>query len=285
MAADAGAGIEVQQQVAALQDQLSQACQARDSALRQNEQLSGQFREAQARIVEMASTPPPPAAPAAQQPTDMVDHEALGVDTLNLPEKAVKACAKHDIQTIGQLREFFPKFAEPKMKVNQKDRLVVAEALMGRISFSPSVPAPTAAPSANAASDVPAGHTDRPWKARLKVARFKENKGKDLIAALSISAAKVRELAPTFPAEGEREFWAKAIPAVVSVEGEDREKAITLLAAFIGEKVVQEITSSQVAAMLYALGFDPKQSRQVDPSLEAAGLVHLVESVPATVAP
>lgn len=275
-AAAQGGSIDAQQQIAALQEHLSAAAQARDSALRQNEQLSQQFREAQARIAQLESQGGGQ-APAPDQPTEIVDHESLGIATLNLPEKVVKVCSKNEIQTIGQLRAFYPQLGE--YKINQKDRITTAEALMGRISMQTS--AAQAAPASSAPSgDTPAGHTDRPWTKRLEVARFKENKGAQLIAGLKRESDAIREIVPSFPEEGEADFWDKALVAVFSSEGEDREKAINLLAKYIGGKVVQEITSAQVAAMIYALGLDPKTSREIDQALESAGLIQFVETVP-----
>jgi hypothetical protein len=280
------AGIGVSEQVGALQEHLSQISQQRDSALRQNEQLSAQIREAQARIAQLEQTPPPPpAAPAPQQPAEMVDHDALSIAVLNLPEKVVKLLAKHEIQTIGQLREFFPLMGDKEHKATQKEKIQTAEALMGRIAVNydgppPAAPAPASGPGA---SDVPTGHSDRPWLDRLKVARFKENKGNDLVQQLQADIAAIAAIVPEFPSEGAADFWAKGLTAVSAITVESqRAEAVALFAAYTGKKVVQEITSSQVAAVIYALGFDPKVSRAVDASLEAAGLVHLVESVPAT---
>lgn len=275
-------GVEPSQQIIALQEHLTQASRARDSALRQNEQLSQQFREAQARIAELEQSHPAPGS-ASAQPAEVIDYDSMPIEPLNLPEKVAKVCEKNDVKTIGQLREFFSKLAEHK--VSQKDRIAAAEALMGRIpSNNAATLSAAVTPGPNTsilAGDVPAGHVDRGWKDRLKVARFKEDKAKILLDGLSAAYAEVAALVPGLPDQGAANFWDGALAALFGVGPENREAAITKMAAYIGQKVVHDITDSQVAAVLYALGFDPKVHRTVDAALEGAGLAHLSEAVPA----
>lgn len=295
MAADVAQQVEQDRQnVISLREQMSQVAQARDSALRQNEQLSTQLREAQARIAQMEAAPsaegapPPPPASADDQPRTILDHDALGIDTLNLPEKVVKACGKQDpeVKTIGELREFYPKLGDHK--VNQKDRIATAEALMGYLKAPSGATAPpAAAPAAGTTEGVPAGFTDRAWPERLKIARFKENKDKTVSEKVNALYAAAKAAIPDLPDPTDREmrgekFWRAALSALVGSTTPDVPNAALALASYVSERLVKEVTHAQIAAVLFCLGFDPKQpnQRKVDDALNACGLVHLAESVP-----
>lgn len=303
-AAEGTIGPEVAEQIeqdrvniTSLREQMAQVAHARDSALRQNEQLGSQLREAQARVAELESGAAhvaenaPADGPAPEQPTTVLDHDALGIETLNLPEKVVKACAKGEVTTIGQLREFFPTLGEHK--VNQKDRIATAEVLMGYIASPQGAtpPASTAPARNNAApaAGVPEGFTDRPWPDRIKIARFKENKDQTVREKVAALLTEVRAAVPDAPDPGQKrgvEFWRSLLSALVSDTTANKQDAALTLGAYINERLVHEVTNAQVAAVLYCLGFDPKQAdqRKVDDALTAHGLVHLAENVPAETA-
>ena len=277
--------------IVAMGAQFTQVTAQRDTALQERDGFAQQLREAQASIAELrdraTSTtdtppPPPPAAPA-NQPTAVVDYDALGIETLNLPEKVVKVCAKNEVATVGQLRAFFSKLGEHK--INQKERLVVADALMGYIS-APITETPAAPRDMGGA---PAGFTDRPWADRLKIARFKEGKDDTTRERTETLLAACRDLIPDMPdpatVRGEG-FFRGMLSALVSESTADKQEASINVGSYIAERLVHEVTNAQVAAVAYCLGFDPKdpQQRTVDGALTAHGLVHLVESVPAVAA-
>lgn len=281
------------EEIAALQDQLAQLAQARDSLSRQNEQVVGQLnealanlREAQAEVVRLsAQEPQTPAAPEPHQEIEVVDYDSMPVATLNLPEKALKALVKHEVETIGQLRENYKNL--PTWKVTKNDCIAVAEALMDRIPSrgghtATTEPAQNSVPvSSGGATDVPEGHTDRPWKERVRVLRLKEKKRGELEQQMADLLEDLQQAAPGVPAAGDKEFFSKTCAAIVSLENEEAQgEAAKLFVAYsdLGEKHIKN--NVQALALLFALGFNPKVAKTLDAALEVAGLVHLMENVP-----
>lgn len=272
---------EKDQEIATLRDMLRQAQEQRESALRQNDQVCQQLREAQASLAGTRAAPTQAPVQDTDQTGDIVDYDSMGIDVLNLPEPVVKVCEKKGIETIGQLRAQYKHLG--KWRVNRKDAIAAAEALMDKI---PSQHRPEGASTSGAtgattveAADAPTGHQDRPWPDRLKVTRMKEDKCARIGGKVDGLYAAARSAIPALPEDQQDvKFWMKLCLALIPDDAESAKA----LAAYLNERSVYDISNAQALALLYALGFDPKQHSTVDAALEAAGLVHLVESIPPT---
>jgi hypothetical protein len=250
--------------------QRDEATTALLAAQQERDKYSAAAREAEARAagltqqLQAAAAGQPvqmPAPGAAQGASQVSQFDGLNVEVLGLEEKLLKSLTKtRGWATIGQLKAAL---LEGKLKSEaklSKDEVIgIAERLLGK---PPSLPTPAGVGvAAGPASTAPSGHKDRDWKERLTAARRKEAKKSQIMGKLQQIVAEIGKYA-----QGQ-------VPPQLLQAKDTEEKTL-------------ELTNAQVAALLWACGFEfdpaagPAGFSSVDATLTRYGLVQFIETLP-----
>lgn len=202
----------------------------------QVQQLTAELQAAQQQVAVVGQVP-------AQAPAATGAREDQGIDTLGFEdEKLLRKLTRLGYDTIGKLRVAHN---EAKLRTDaklKKDWLIeVGERLAGLTGGG------AVAAGANGASDVPAGHQDRPWMERLALARVKQ---KELDERRALHAEKEAEYAKH--KEGE--------------EPEGLDDQILELEDGIAA------AENHCEALKWCMGLDPSGEMTLDEALHAADL-------------
>ncbi|NIP96247.1 MAG: hypothetical protein GWO24_23575, partial [Akkermansiaceae bacterium] len=136
---------------------------------------------------EQPATPPWEAPPMEQEETPAFDTQ--DVSFLGLEKKVERAVKRAGCNTIGELKvRFLADTTEARdgfrkdAKLTKDQMIAIGVQLAGKApspgvvgvpATAPTPPAETAAPAGGGATDVPGGHSDRPWLERYQATRTK----------------------------------------------------------------------------------------------------------------
>lgn len=237
----------------------------------------------------LASAPPAGTIPlGAAQPDALPKLRDYKIDILGLDAELTKKAAKANVATIGQLEDLALSTEADKLKNTlklTKDQVTEVHAALLRRSRASDAPAtgvqtPASAPAGK--SDVPHGHADTPWLTRLEKLRIQSGKyvGKkrDVDAAKAALTARwpnARQLDPesrevtVLPANLPPADFPAFFESAMKLQEEEK------LADIYGAHVVALRVSTNLEKNLSV-------APTVDDALKAAGLVHLMETPPAT---
>lgn len=218
------------------------------------EKLRAQVQKLTAELAAKPATAPgsPPTVVQQVPAGDHGKHDDISVEALGLEDEALaKKLIRTGYETIGKLRVAFleAKLAEAGYK---KDWLIDIGMKLAGATPSGSAPSPVAGPvvaGGAPATDVPAGHTDRPWMERLAGAKEKQRQLDDLKAQLASKLEKVKELQKA----------KKPIPESIDDEVVELEDQINN-------------TESQTIALRWAMNLDPDRGVSLDEALKRANL-------------
>jgi hypothetical protein len=246
-----------------------------DAIARQRDDAAGALHTAQAEIVrlraQLSAAPPATvsagvmALPAPQNTTTVADFYAEPRSILGLAERAEKIAAKAGWETVGQVAAAVQAGEFATARLPKGEIGAVYAAVLGKLPASAGLSGtPSASPSApsngTAAAGVPAGHVDRSWPERLKAARTKEQKAAEAAARVAqLKAEMAQKFAGGRPAD--------------AAQAQEYDQFVQNIVA---SERIQAITGAQVSALIFALGLNAEK-RAVNPALEEAGLIHLVQ--------
>jgi hypothetical protein len=157
----------------------------------QVQKLTAELQQAQT----TRPTAPASAAPAQLPGGNLGSFDNLSVETLGFEDETLtKKLMRNGHETIGKARAAFMSGALAEAGFKKDWLIQIGMKLAGA---GPSGDAPAPAPTASggvAASDVPAGHRDRPWQERLAAAKQKQHELDENRAKLAAKQAEMQKL-------------------------------------------------------------------------------------------
>jgi hypothetical protein len=238
VAADSEELVQLRSQVQSLTGQLASADQA--------------LADANARASE---APPQPAAeaPVEAQGAENPSRDDSSIEMLGFSDPAIeRKLMRIGLDTVSKLAEAYGRGSEGPLwngdkAILKKDWLI--EVGMKVIAGSPPSRAATPPVGGAPASDVPEGHSDRPWAERLAAARAKQS---SLNQARSIVVDRQAE--------------------VDGLEQAEDEVPVDLLDALLSAEDDVKLMRAQLVATRWCLGLDPDPELSLDESLDRANL-------------
>lgn len=263
---------QLQAERAAMGSTLSaDATKAAEALQAQVAELTGKLATAEQQLASAATATAAPTNGTGESngahAAPLAAFEGYAIDVLGLSEKAAKGVKKLKVSTIGELRTQFLAGALAEKRMGRAEIIEVAQKMLGQVPSLEDGPANGAAPAAPAAAqaDVPVGVTPQSWMRQLEAARKKEARCAEFTAQAAELAAKAQvlqqgQLTPETQAE-------------LNQVSQDHATAARTAAVY----------HSQIVCLLWTMGLphDLAKVQNVDGSLKAAGLPHLIEEVPA----
>jgi hypothetical protein len=260
-----------------------------DKIAAERDALAKELTETKAKLAAAPAAGIPLGAP---QPAPLAALRDYKIEVLGLDAEVAKKCAKANIATIGQLEDIAIDPAKMKevLKLTKDQVTEVHSALLrrARASEGPVGAAPAGANGAQAsalpvgAPDVPHGHKDQLWMERYNALRKQERTAVErrqkvdvARAALTARWPSARQLNPegdevtVMPTNLPPGDFAAFFDMTMKLEAEDK---------------ILGVIQAKETALRYALGLEHRraQAPTIDDALRLSGLVHLIETPPAT---
>jgi len=244
------------EQVAAYSEELVQLRTQVQTLTSQLAAADQSLADANSRAAAVSAAPPmPQAPPEATQPqgADNPSRDDTGIEVLGFSDDAIeRKLMRLGLDTVGKLAEAFGRGEDGPLwsggkSILKKDWMIE----VGMKVIAGAGPSRSASPATGgiASSDVPEGHTDRPWSARLAAARAKQT---SLAEAQTIVTERQAEV-------DEHEQAEEEVPE-------------PLLDALLAAEEDVKLFRAQLVATRWCLGLDPEPSMTLDQALESANL-------------